>query len=153
MPQPVIPPTAPARGRGRTPKIHDPALRKRILDALRTGSTYAHACLYGGIAFNTFNEWMKKGEAARSGVYRDFYDEVKKAEGDAVVKWLAIIDQAAVRDGQWQAAAWKLERRYPSEYGRRLVQTEVTGRDGGPVEIRAVDYRQAIAALAPEDEP
>ena len=152
MPQPVTPPNAPPRRTGRPPKINDPALRTRILDALRVGATYVHACAYGGIAYNTFNEWMKRGEAARSGAFLDFYEDVKKAEGDAVAKWLGVIDKAAL-DGQWQAAAWKLERRYPETYGRRIIQTEVSGRDGGPVEIRAVDYRAAIATLAPEDEP
>ena len=29
-----------------------------------------------------------------------------------------MIDNAAI-DGTWQAAAWKLERRYPDEWGRR----------------------------------
>ena len=109
MPQPVTPPNAPPRRTGRPPKINDPALRTRILDALRVGATYVHACAYGGIAYNTFNEWMKRGEAARSGAFRDFYEDVKKAEGDAVAKWLGVIDKAAL-DGQWQAAAWKLRR-------------------------------------------
>jgi hypothetical protein len=39
---------------------------------LRVGATYAHAAAYGGIRYNTFNEWMKQGEAAKSGIYRDF---------------------------------------------------------------------------------
>lgn len=155
MSQPTTPPTPPkpkrAKTGGRKSKIHDPALRARILDALRVGATYAHACAYGGIDYSSFARWMQQGEAAKRGVHREFYEAVKKAEGDAVAKWLGIIDLAAT-GGQWQAAAWKLERRYPHDYGRRIVQTEVTGANGGPVEIRAVDYRLAITSLAPEPE-
>ena len=97
--------------------------QKKIIEALRVGATYELASGYGGIAYNTFNEWMKKGEAANTGAFREFYDAVKKAEGLAAVGWLAKIETAA-NDGAWQAAAWKLERRYPSEYGRNMVQVE-----------------------------
>jgi hypothetical protein len=49
------------------------------------------------------------------------------------VKWLARIEQAASE--HWQAAAWKLERRYPKDYGRSVQQHEVGGPDGGPLTI------------------
>jgi hypothetical protein len=47
-----------------------------------------------------------------------FHDAVKEAEGKATVGWLAKIEKAA-SEGNWTAAAWKLERRYPNDYGRR----------------------------------
>lgn len=103
---------------GRPSKL-TPETQLRIVQGISMGATYEHAAQYGGIAYNTFNEWMKKGEAARSGKYRDFYEAVKKAEGQAVIGWLAKIEKAA-SDGTWQAAAWKLERRYPKEYGRQV---------------------------------
>jgi hypothetical protein len=37
---------------------------------------------------------------------------------DVLKRNLEIIDKAAA-DGKWQAAAWKLERRYPTQYGRQ----------------------------------
>jgi len=48
-----------------------------------------------------------------------FLAAVKKAEADAIVRHVANIAKAA-QDGQWQASAWWLERRYPAEYGRRF---------------------------------
>ena len=111
--------------------------QKRITDAIRVGATYELAAQYGGVAYNTFNEWMKAGAAASSGKLREFYDAVKGAEGDAAIKWLAVIDKAALE--QWQAAAWKLERRYPREYGRQIVQNEVSGPDGGELRVVVMD--------------
>jgi hypothetical protein len=35
-----------------------------------------------------------------------------------------VIDQAA-SSGVWQAAAWKLERRFPHIYGRRVIEQEI----------------------------
>jgi hypothetical protein len=117
-------------GMGRNTKL-TPETQKRITDAIRVGATYELAAQYGGIAYNTFNEWMKAGAAAPSGKHREFYEAVKIAEGETAVRWLAVIDKAAVE--QWQAAAWKLERRYPRDYGRQVH--EVTGKDGGDLPV------------------
>lgn len=128
---------------GRPSKL-TPEVQKRITDAIRVGATYELAAQYGGVSYNTFNEWMKAGEAATSGKNRELYEEVKSAEGAAAVKWLAVIDRASIE--QWQAAAWKLERRYPHAYGRSV--TEVTGKNGGPVEVATLTNEERIARLA-----
>jgi hypothetical protein len=62
---------------------------------------------------STFYEWMN--------TKNEFSDAVKKAEGQAAVGWLAKIEKAA-NEGEWQAAAWKLERRYPQSYGRKVTE-------------------------------
>jgi transposase len=101
----------------------------RIVQAIELGATYEHAANYGGIAYDTFNEWrLKKAE---------FSDAVKSAEGRATVGWLAKIERAA-NEGTWQAAAWKLERRYPHDYGRTVQETQHTGKDGAALEIRSI---------------
>ena len=106
-------------------------VRERIARAVRLGASYEHAALAGGIDYSTLRRWLLKGERARSGTFREFCEALKSAEGTAVVMWLARIEQAA-SDGRWQAAAWKLERRYPETYGRR--RHEVTGSEGGPIQ-------------------
>ncbi len=100
---------------GRRTKL-TPETTKKLTDAIRQGATYEHACNYAGIHYGTFCEWRTLGESGRK-VYSEFSDAIKKAEGDATIKWLAIIDRSAT-GGNWQAAAWKLERRYPEDYGR-----------------------------------
>ena len=47
------------------------------------------------------------------------------------MKRLNQIEKAA-EQGNWQAAAWELERCYPDEYGKRIA-AEVSGKDGGSI--------------------
>jgi hypothetical protein len=89
---------------------------KRLLDAVEMGATITHACGYAGIKTATFYRWLEDKP--------DFREQVDNAEGKATVKWLLKIEQAA-NNGQWQAAAWKLERRFPNIYGRRVVEQNV----------------------------
>ena len=92
------------------PSKYTPAVVDKIVEALEAGASYKVAAAYAGIHFDTFNEWRER--------FSEFSDLVKKAEAEAAVGWLEVIDNAAI-DGTWQAAAWKLERRYPDEWGRR----------------------------------
>ena len=80
----------------------------------------------GGIDYMTFNRWRESKS--------EFREAIKDAEGRAVVKWLAKIEQAAT-EGTWQAAAWKLERRYPHDFGKTVQENQITGKDGAPLTI------------------
>lgn len=97
----------------------------RIEQAIRLGATYRLACQYAGISEDTFTAWKDR--------YPDFSERIKRAEGAATVQWLAKIE-AAASEGTWQAAAWKLERRYPHEYGRQVQEQQ----QSGEVTIRVV---------------
>lgn len=101
-------------------------VKTRILNAIELGATYEHASNYGGISRETLRDWVRRGEDEESPEFVEFYEQVQEAEGRAVVQWLAKIEKAA-NDGQWQAAAWKLERRYPQIYGKSVVQNEHSG--------------------------
>jgi hypothetical protein len=104
-------------------RLNDKKLVERLLFALRKGATYALACNYAGMSPTTFSVWMRRGEKQLNNEEEDcdehlkLYLKVKEAEGEAVLIWLDLIETAA-SNGNWQAAAWKLERRYPNEYGR-----------------------------------
>ena len=118
---------------GRKTKL-TPQVQDLIVQALNVGAHHEHACQYGGISKDTFYAWLKKGEEGKP-PFSDFSDAVKKAESQAGVGYLALIDSAA-RAGNWQAAAWKLERRWPMLYGRRML--EVSGPGGGPIPVVAI---------------
>jgi hypothetical protein len=111
--------------KGQRASKRSPEVEKRILDAIRLGATYKLASQYACIDPATFWRWVEKDA--------NFATRVKEAEGAATVGWLAKIEKAA-SDGNWQAAAWKLERRYPEDYSLRQ-RLEHTGADGGPIEI------------------
>ena len=123
---------------GRPTKL-TPETVTKLTTAIQAGATYALACKYAGIDYSLFAQWQAKGRAEldrrqntrfKAGTpewtegqkFVDFLEAIQKAEGNAAVGWLAKIEQAA-NNGHWQAAAWKLERRYPQEYGR-TVQTQ-----------------------------
>lgn len=95
------------------PTKYTPETVKKIVDAVRLGATYRLACDFAGITEETFSQWRKR--------YPEFSAQIKEAEGQGAIGWLARIEKAA-NDGTWQAAAWKLERRYPESYGRQVIE-------------------------------
>ncbi len=96
------------------PTKYTPERVQEIMQALSVGATRRLACQFGGIVEETFSVWMRTKP--------EFRNAVEKAEGRAAVTWLNVIEQAAA--SQWTAAAWKLERRYPREYGRSVTEVK-----------------------------
>ena len=97
---------------------YTPETVAKIMQAVKMGATYELAAGYAGIDYSTFARWQNTKS--------EFCDALKNAEGVGAMVWLAKIEQAA-SDGNWQAAAWKLERRYPHMYGKTVQQTEHSG--------------------------
>jgi hypothetical protein len=64
---------------------------------------------------------MERGERARSGKFRQFWQSVKEAENEAEVRAVAII-QKQMPDN-WRAALSFLERKFPKRWGRRMDVT------------------------------
>lgn len=127
---------------GRPSKL-TPAVKQRLLDAIRAGNYFEAACVYAGIGETTFYRWMEKGEKANSGEFREFWESVKRAEAEAEARIVALWQQEI--PGNWQAARDFLARRYPERWAsREKVHTELTGKDGGPIEID--DPRVALLA-------
>ena len=95
---------------GRPSKL-TPQTRRALVGALRQGATWTIACRAARVHRATARRWMVKGETAKAGEYRTFYDEVKQADAEGALAALAVVAEAA-QDGSWQAAAWLLERRH-----------------------------------------
>lgn len=108
-----------------------PETQQKIVNAIAEGNYLETAAALGGISCTTFFRWLQEGEQAAAGAKRDFWEAVKKAEAEAEALRVSRINKAG-RDGNWQADAWYLERRYPDRWGKRVQ--EVTGKDGGPLE-------------------
>lgn len=122
---------------------YTPETVKRILDAIRLGATYELACGYAGVSMDSFARWRDQ--------HADFAEAVKEAEGSGAVGWLARIEQAA-KDGTWQAAAWKLERRYPQEYGRTVQEHKHTHVVQSEAERIAAELGLSVAEVLAEAE-
>jgi hypothetical protein len=94
----------------------------KLCQALRVGATYELAAKYAGISYSTFLTWRHRAETAKDGTALALLrDRMEQVEGEAAIGWLAKIELAAT-EGNWQAAAWKLERRYPEQYSREAVK-------------------------------
>lgn len=141
---------------GRPTKLNDD-LKDQICKVVRAGNYIETAAAYAGLSKQTLYDWMKRGRREaeariegkpaqrREEKYVRFLDAIEKALADSEIRDVAIVAKAATEN--WQAAAWKLERRNPGRWGR--VRHEITGKDGGPVEVKTW---AELAALAVEDE-
>ena len=99
------------------------------------GNTVATVAAYMGIADSTWYDWMGRGEREKGSLFSEFSEAIKKSQSVAKIAMLSVVTQAA-RDGNWQAAAWFMERTDPDNYGRRdRVKQEITGKNGGPIQV------------------
>lgn len=98
------------------------ALHKQIVEHLRSGAYKIHAANACGIAVTTLDAWVKAGREGRE-PYVQFARDVDMARAQDAVRNQAIISAAAMRkiDGDWKAAAWNLERKFPKLYGKRYA--------------------------------
>jgi hypothetical protein len=102
----------------------------KLVNAILIGATYELAALYAGISVDTFGRWRKKAATAPAGTpLALLHERLQEAEGRAAIGWLAKIEKVAT-EGDWKAAAWKLERRYPETYGRTFQKVALTTPDG-----------------------
>jgi hypothetical protein len=119
-----------------------PEVKTKILNVLKGGGTECAAYTSAGICEATFYRWLQLGEQAKAPRYRKFLEEVRRAQQDAVIRNVTIVQKAAMGgevlertrithpDGRVvetekksapnvQAAEWWLERKFPNDWGRR----------------------------------
>jgi transposase len=105
------------------PTKFTPEVRAKLMVAIRKGAPYSIAANYAGISESLFKEWRAAAKKGENPEFVSFMAELKEAEGETALTWLDKIDNA-MNDGNWQAAAWKLERRYFSEFSANPVVRE-----------------------------
>lgn len=95
-----------------------PHLTKRFAEVLKAGGFKKTACQICHITYDTYINWMKKGEFEEEGIYHDFYEAVQEAEGlcelELVNAW-----HDKVHD-DWRAAQGMLERRYKERWSPKV---------------------------------
>ena len=93
-----------------------------IVDALRAGNYVEDAVAAAGLHKATYYRWIEQGEADlehdKDTAQARLCDAVRQASAASEVEYLTIIREAGER-GQWRAAAWFLEHRYPDKWGPR----------------------------------
>lgn len=104
--------------RGGRPTKLTSDVQQKLCDAIRAGNYLATAAAFAGVSESTLHNWLKRGANEAKGRHHDLAAAVEKAMADAEARDVALISKAAA-DGTWQAAAWRLERRFPDRWGRR----------------------------------
>jgi hypothetical protein len=131
-----MPAKKPSKGKGAAvmgrPTIWTQQIEDDICKLLRAGSYVETAVEMGGISKVTFYSWCKQAKKGDS-VYIDFLNAVKRAVAEGETRDLLRIDAFGAEN--WQAIAWKLERRMPHKWGRR--DREVVHRDEIPEDATA----------------
>lgn len=112
-----------------------PELQERLVAFLRAGNYVETAAACAGIHKDTFYEWCKKGRKGEE-PFAAFVEAVDKAIAESEARDVALIGKAATVN--WQAAAWRLERKMPHKWGRH-ERHELTGANGGPIEMHSLD--------------
>ena len=104
---------------------------------LRMGYFVEDAARMAGISKGTLYSWLSKGrddrDAGLQTLHSDFLNSMEKARAEAEGIFLNSIKTAASR-GQWQAAAWWLERSF--DKWSKPQKIEMGGADDEPVTIK-----------------
>ena len=118
----------------------------KLVQAVSIGATYEMAALFAGISYKTFERWRMKADAAPEGsALAVLRMRLLEAEGRAAISWLARIE-AAAQAGDWHAAKFKLEHRWPQAYGphlHKVALTDTTGEREATLTLNVV-YEEAI---------
>lgn len=121
-----------------------PSIVDDLIKNFENGCNIQTACQLTGIATSTFGNWRYAAETLEreqpAGWEKTldwkFWVKVMKARAVAKRRNLVLI-QGAAQDGNWNAAAWWLERSFPKEFGR-VSTHEVTGANGSQLQTGVV---------------
>jgi transposase-like protein len=138
------------RKMARKPKFTEET-KRRILKAIQLGSTYKLAAAAGRVSQATFFKWMAEGRAGVAGK-AEFLEEIKAAEAHHAQVALAVIMKSA-QGGNWQSAAWTLERRHGyTKVGEVAPASEVTNDDLDLDQLAKELSKLATSSSAPNDD-
>jgi hypothetical protein len=104
-----------------TQEVHETIVRH-----LKAGAFAKHACTAAGIDEDTFGIWMKRA-AAGDKRYTAFAADVRRVQAEDAIRSQSVVTRAQLTkiDGDWKAAAWNLERKYPKLYGAAAAAAQV----------------------------
>lgn len=87
---------------------------------LRAGNYATTVMAALNISNGTWYRWLKEGEKATSGIKREFWEAVKKADAHAEIMAVAGILKAGRDPKHWTALAWFLERKFRERWGKNI---------------------------------
>lgn len=137
---------------GRPPKYKDVRLLARAVLMARRGNSNTTTANRIGVHPNTLQDWLATG---RSGAGPPLLLRFARAYDKALSLWtaeqLAVVEDTAQSRQQntWQAAAWLLERRDPSNWGKREYRPDMAERPQLPnIGVLILNGNDEIAAAS-----
>ena len=126
---------------GGRPSSLTPEVKDRLIQSVSTGNYYEQACQYAGISYRTFRNWMVQGEAAQSGQYFQFFQDIKKAEAQAEIT--AVAYWRSQMPTSWQAARDFLSRRYHERWGQ-VDQLNIGNQNSDPFKVSVEGFNDLL---------
>ena len=109
-----------------------PEVTERICAEVARGMPKKYAAALAGVDYSQVNDWEKRGAEGE-----EPFATFARALGDARATHIAMRLQAIDSgEGDWKRQAWLLERLEPTIFGP-TSRTQITGADGGPVQMAA----------------
>jgi hypothetical protein len=82
------------RGRGR-PTLLSPEREKILLQAVEMGLTRAACASAAGCHVSSLQNWIKRGEQEKEGLYRDFFNRLYQAQQIGIQRDIELIDKVS----------------------------------------------------------
>ncbi len=115
-----------------------PETSKLICDAIKKGHSIAGACGIAEITERTFYVWIKRGNEAKSGKYKQFVCDVELAKAKATQKVEKVILDEIPKNPQ--DAKWWLTKHRPDIYVDRVYnETKVDAKVETDVTVNLLD--------------
>ena len=128
---------------GRPTDLTD-AIGKAIVNDVRGGLAESRSALKYGFAASTVTGWKHKGErdleAGKESVYSKFVKALTIADVEFEQVRLALVMKAGRSEAHWSANMAVLK----AKYAHWRPPTEITGADGGPVQINLTPIQASI---------
>ncbi len=119
-----------------------PERMQAVIDNIRDGQPITRAARLAGLNPETVHRWRKEDE--------EFGEAVEDALEFQIAVLTAKVDRAS--DTDWKAAAWRLERLRPDEFGaKKEVQVTAT-QSNGLAEVIAM-IEQTNDSVKPQEDP
>lgn len=136
---------------------------QRIVAGLTSAASPTVAYRYAGLNPETVRQWLRDARRlASSGkpirrksdqLLIKLLEAVEEAETEVEIRLSANVSKAA-SDGDWRAAAWMLPRRFPERWTEQTAsKVEVTGKEGGPVQIESTGVLDVMAKFLERTQP
>ena len=121
---------------GGRPTLYDPAYCERAIEAGKAGKSYAWIAAEFDISKQTLYDWMA--------AHPEFLDAMTRARGYAQ-RWWEDAGQEGMTSPGFNASVWSrsMGARFPDDW-REVKGTELTGKDGGPVQTEVRQTERVI---------